>query len=249
MDKYILECCVDSVASAIEAEKGGADRLELCSNLIIGGTTPTLALFNEVRNNVSIPINVLIRPRFGDFLYSEYEGNMIKQEVVQFREAGADAVVIGNLTADGNLDIPQMKELIALAGDMKITLHRAFDMCADPMKTLQDAIDLDIDTILTSGQKDSWKAGLPLLKQLDEMAKSSDLQIMAGAGVNADAIKTMLAETDIHCFHMSGKEVLESGMTYRNPDVHMGIPGFSEFQVWQTSAEEIRKAKEVLRKI
>lgn len=153
MNKYILECCVDSVASAIEAEKGGADRLELCSNLIIGGTTPTLALFNEVRNHVSIPINVLIRPRFGDFLYSEYEVNMIKQEVVQFREAGADAVVIGSLTADGSLDIEQMKELIVLAGDMKITLHRAFDMCADPIKTLQEAINLGIDTILTSGKR------------------------------------------------------------------------------------------------
>lgn len=248
MDNYILECCVDSVESAIEAQKGGADRLELCSNLIIGGTTPTLALFKEIRKVTSIPIHVLIRPRFGDFLYSDKEASVILQEIIQFRDAGADGVVIGSLKPDGKLHLEHMKAFIANAGKMSITLHRAFDMCADPIKTLQEAMDLHVNTILTSGQADSWKQGLPLLKQLDELTRASLLQIMPGAGINAEGIRTLLEETGFHCFHMSGKKVLSSGMTYRNPAVHMGIPGFSEFEIWQTDAEAIAAAKAVLPK-
>lgn len=246
MEPYILECCVDSVASAIKAQAGGADRLELCSNLIIGGTTPTPALFHEVREHTSLPIHILIRPRFGDFLYSDYEASVIAEEILQFKELGADGVVIGSLTPDGSLHTGQMQTFIENAGSMHITLHRAFDMCVNPIRTLQEAADLKVNTILTSGQADSWEQGLPLLKQLDDRSADMPLQIMAGAGIHASAIEALLAATNLHCFHMSGKKVLDSAMLYRNPHVHMGIPGFSEYQIWQTDAEEIAAAKKVL---
>ena len=137
MRDYILECCVDSVESAIEAKKGGANRIELCSGLVIGGLSPSKALFEAVRENVDIRIHTLLRSRFGDFCYTNYEHELLKKEVRMFRELGADGVVIGTLRPDGSLHTEQMKELIEEAGDMSITLHRAFDMCKDPFATLE----------------------------------------------------------------------------------------------------------------
>ena len=124
---YLLECCVDSAYSARMAKKGGADRLELCSNLVIGGTTPTLALYEQIRNQTDIRIHVLIRPRFGDFLYSEDETALICKEIDAFRAAGADGVVIGSLSPDGSLCTEQLKRFREHARDMSVTLHRAFD--------------------------------------------------------------------------------------------------------------------------
>ena len=146
---YLLECCVDSAYSARMAKKGGADRLELCSNLVIGGTTPTLALYEQIRPQTDIRIHVLIRPRFGDFLYSEDEAALICKEIDAFRTAGADGVVIGSLSPDGSLCTEQMKRFREHARDMSVTLHRAFDMCRDPFAALEEAISLDIQTILT----------------------------------------------------------------------------------------------------
>ena len=134
MKKYTLEICVDSVESAINAERGKATRLELCSNLIIGGTTPTKSLFEEVKKNVNIPINVLIRPRFGDFLYSDYEVNIIKNEIKMFKKLGVDGIVVGILTKNGEIDLDNMKKFIEGAQDIPITFHRAFDVCREPLK-------------------------------------------------------------------------------------------------------------------
>ena len=155
MINYVLECCVDSVESAVAAQAGGANRLELCANLVIGGTTPDINLYLAVREKVSIKINVLIRPRFGDFCYTGEEFGIIKKDVEMFRKYGADGVVIGVLREDGSLDMARMKELMDAAGDMSVTLHRAFDVSRDPFQTLKDAEDLHIGTILTSGQKNT----------------------------------------------------------------------------------------------
>ena len=138
--KYLLECATDSVESALAAARGGADRLELCSNLIIGGTTPTMALFDEVRSHSDIPLFILIRPRFGDFLYSDYEANVICREIEMFQKAGAQGVVIGSLNRDGSLNEEHMKRFIEKAKDMSVTLHRAFDMSADPIANKQELI-------------------------------------------------------------------------------------------------------------
>jgi len=242
---YLLECSVDSVESAINAEKGGADRIELCSNLVIGGTTPDLFLFREVRKHTNIKIHVLIRPRFGDFLYSDYEMEIIRQNVSLFKNEGADGVVIGCLTKDGELDRKNIEHLIRLSKGMKVALHRAFDVCKEPFQTLQETIDLGIDIILTSGQSDNCYEGRDLIKNLLKEA-GDRIDIMPGAGVNAEVIRKFLNQMEITSFHMSGKKVLESKMIYRKEGVNMGLPSLSEYEIWQTDTEEVAKAKKVL---
>ncbi|MSS64192.1 copper homeostasis protein CutC [Velocimicrobium porci] len=243
-DFFTLECCVDSVESALNAERGGATRIELCSNLIIGGTTPTKALFETIREQSSIRIHVLIRPRFGDFLYTEAEFEIIQREIQLFQELGAEGVVVGCLTKDGELDFGRMKKLRSEAKDMSVTLHRAFDVCKDAKKTLRQAQDLGINTILTSGQKQSAIEGIELLKELE--AESGDVSIMAGAMITPQVIQYFLEETEISAYHMSGKQILQSQMEYRNMEVNMGLSFFSEYEIYRTDEEAIKKAKMIL---
>lgn len=248
MENYILEACVDSVESALAAAQGGATRLELCSNLIIGGTTPSPWLFKEIRKHTDIRIHALIRPRFGDFCYTDPEFAIIRQAVADFRELGAEGVVFGILKPDGTLNMEQMKELMDAAGDMSVTLHRAFDVCADPYRTLEQAIALGIDTILTSGQKNVCTEGAELLRELVE--KSGDrITIQVGSGVSAEVIRRMYPLTHARAYHMSGKVTLDSAMEYRREGVNMGLPTLSEFEVWRTDQEKIREAIKVLEEL
>lgn len=246
MEKYILECCVDSVESAINAANGGASRLELCSNLIIGGTTPDVALVKEIRKYTDIRIHALIRPRFGDFCYTEHEMEIMKSQIRALKEAGVEGVVIGVLDEDGNLNISAMSELMTEAEGLSVTLHRAFDMCCDPYQALEDAISLGINTILTSGQKQSAWEGRELLAKLIKKAKGR-IDIMAGAGVGATVIEKLIPETKGTSYHMSGKITLDSPMRYRKEDVSMGLPSLSEYEIWQTSEAQIKIAIEVLK--
>lgn len=246
MENYILECCVDSVESAINAANGGASRLELCSNLIIGGTSPDLAMIREIRKHTDIRIHALIRPRFGDFCYSKHEMEIMKSQIRLLKEASVEGVVIGVLDEDGNLNLSAMKELIAEAEGMSITLHRAFDMCRDPFQTLDEAIQLGIDTILTSGQKQSAWEGRELLAELIERADGR-IDIMAGAGIGASVIEQLLPVTGGTSYHMSGKVTLDSPMKYRKADVSMGLPSLSEYEIWQTSEEAVRAACQILK--
>lgn len=248
MKNFVLECCIDSVNSAVNAEKGGATRLELCSNLIIGGTTPSPYLFKEVRKHTNLPIHVLIRPRFGDFCYDAYEKEIMCREIRMFRELGADAAVIGALRPDGTLDMEAMKMLREAAGKMKITLHRAFDVCKDPYAAMEEAISLGIHTILTSGQENNCLAGSRLLNDLLQKADGR-IEIMAGAGVDAAAIRYLTGRMPLRCFHMSGKVTRDSSMKYRKQGVNMGLPSLSEFEIWETSEEKVREAREVLEKV
>ncbi|MEI3171208.1 MAG: copper homeostasis protein CutC [Lachnospiraceae bacterium] len=243
--KGILECCVDSVESALAAKKGGADRLELCQGLVIGGVTPSTALFREIKNQMDIRIHALMRPRFGDFCYSRYEVDVLCGDIRTFRELGADAAVIGALNPDGTLDREAMKRMIDAAGDMSITLHRAFDVCRDPFEALETAKELGVNTILTSGQKKSAVEGMEILKQLREQAEGR-IDIMAGAGIDAEAIRSLAPCTGITTFHMSGKKSLDSGMKYRKEGINMGLPSMSEFEIWRSDEEKIKEAREVL---
>lgn len=243
---YILECCVDSVTSAIAAEKGGADRLELCANLIIGGTTPPLSLFQAVKKAVAIPVHVLLRPRFGDFCYDDSEKEMLLYDIRQFEKEGADGIVIGALNPDGTLDSAFLSKMLQYSGNMHRTLHRAFDMCRDSSEALHTAAKLGFDTILTSGLANTALEGCTVLKELSAQADQLGITIQAGSGIHADSIRTLADATSIHAFHMSGKIESDSKMVYRNPNVNMGLPGFSEYVIYQTSLEEIQKAKEVL---
>lgn len=283
MNDYILEVCVDSVESALSAKAGGATRLELCANLIIGGTTPGYTLFQQVQQETGLPIRVLIRPRFGDFLYTEYEYRQMCADIRFFANADADGVVIGSLQADGSLNEAQMRGMIdATDGKCGITLHRAFDVCAEPIACYEKAAELGVDTILSSGQECDARTGSALLRKLVLMSKenryaSGEAQysetsaafedtatnhspesdriltggptILVGAGVKADNIAEIAGMTGAHAFHMSGKKILSSGMRYRNEHVHMGLDGISEFELYRTDEEEIRRAVEILKQI
>lgn len=248
MKKFTLEACVDSVESALAAEKGGATRLELCGNLIIGGTTPEHGLFAQIREESDIRIHVLIRPRFGDFCYTDYEFRVILREVESYRKLGAEGVVIGVLRPDGTLDEKRMKLLKEEAGDMSVTLHRAFDVCADALETLEQAKQLGVDTILTSGQKNTCMEGRDLLRELVKRADGR-IDIMAGGGVDAQTIAQLGPYTGLTAFHMSGKRTLQSAMTYRREGVSMGLPAFSEFEIMRTDEQKIRDAREVLERL
>ena len=219
MKKPLLECCVDTVESALAAKEGGADRLELCANLLIGGTTPDINLYHRIRERCDI--------------------------LKMFREAKADGVVIGILKPDGSLDVERMAILMEEAGPMSVTLHRAFDVCCDPYQALEQAKQLHIDTILTSGQKNTALEGKELLTELVQLAKG-EIDILIGSGVKASVIELLAKLTGATSFHMSGKVTLDSPMTYRKQEVSMGLPLVSEYTLWQTSAEEIAKAKAVL---
>ena len=248
MKNYILECCVDSFESAMEAQQGGADRIELCSALVIGGLSPSPSLFKRIKKELGIRTHVLLRPRFGDFCYTEHEHEIIKEEIKIFRELGADGVVIGSLKPDGSLDMVQMRELMQEAKGMSVTLHRAFDMCKDPFFTLKQAKELGINTILTSGQKNHCIDGSELLAGLVEKAKGQ-VDILIGAGVDAAVIEKLYEKTKSTCYHMSGKITLDSRMEYRKEDVSMGVASMNEYEIWRTSAEKIAQAKAVLENI
>lgn len=244
MEKRILEVCVDSVESAVNAQAGGADRLELCGDLAVGGVTPDPVLYERIREKVTIPIHVLLRPRFGDFLYSEEEFEILRRQTRYYRQAGADALVIGCLTAEGCLDLERMKILKEEAKETSVTLHRAFDMCADLEQALEDARGLGVRRILTSGGRQSALEGMEMLARLQEQA--GPVEIMAGAGICAETITIFRQHTKLTAFHMSGKKVTESRMRYRNPRVSMGLPQLSEYELWRTDTEEVRRAKTAL---
>lgn len=248
MKKYTLEVCVDSVESAMEAAKGGAHRLELCSNLVIGGTTPDQALFEKVREAADIRIHVLIRPRYGDFLYTENEFGIIARNVELYRHLGADGVVVGCLLPDGSLDTERLKVLRELAGPMHMTLHRAFDMCRDPYEALEQGKALGIQTILTSGQRGNCMEGRELIAGLVKEC-GREMEIMAGGGVDAEVIRQMIPATGAASYHMSGKVVLDSPMAYRRAEVSMGLPGLGEYEIFRTSREKVRAARRILEQI
>ena len=250
---YTLEVCVDSTASALAAKRGGADRLELCTDLVIGGTTPSLALLRQVKAETGLPVRALLRPRFGDFCYDHYELAQMEQSAAELVEAGADGIVTGVLTPDGVLDVDALRPIYAAvrraaaaAGrPVACTLHRAFDVCKDPFAALESAIRLGCKTILTSGQKNTAVEGAQLLQELVKAA-DGDVDILVGSGVKASVIEQLAPQTGATSFHMSGKITLDSPMTYRKEDVSMGLPMMSEYTIWQTSAEEIAKARKVL---
>lgn len=242
----LLEVCIDSVASGRAAQAGGADRIELCSALIIGGLSPSPALYTALRQaGVTVPVRAMVRPRFGDFLYSDDEKEIMLAETRAWRAAGVDGVVTGALTADGALDADFLRAFIDASPGLGHTLHRAFDLTADPFAALETAIDLGFDTILTSGQQDAACKGAALLAELHRRA-AGRIEILVGAGVNADAITTLRPATGCTSFHLSAKKTLASGMVYRREGVPMGLPGFDEFSLWQTDADRVRAAKEAL---
>lgn len=244
----ILEICVDSLTSARNAIAGGADRLELCSALAIGGLTPYPELLEQIRRESSIAIRCLMRPRAGDFLYTPEELEQMAAQIRKLRKLGADGFVIGCLDTQGDLDGEAMKPLLNAAEGAGLTLHRCIDVSRDLERTYRDAASLGIDTVLTSGGQGSCSAGKEaigaLLSLRDEL---SGPEVLVGAGVNAKVIAAFRAEyPGVQAFHMSGKADVESGMRFRREGVPMGIPGFDEWHIPQTSLEAVRSARQAL---
>lgn len=221
-NKSKIEICANSVESAVKAQQAGAYRVELCAGIPEGGTTPS---FGEIRMARQLlhqtKLHVIIRPRGGDFLYSPIEQEIMLHDIKVARQLGADGVVFGCLTAEGDVDVPLMKKLMNGVGEMSVTFHRAFDMCSNPKEALEQIIDLGIDRILTSGQESTAEKGIPLLKELVELADDRII-IMPGCGVNAENIRKIAEETGTSEFHFSGRSAVESGMIYRNSKVSMG---------------------------
>lgn len=244
----ILEVCVDSYASAIAAIKGGADRLELCSALAVGGLTPSPALLKQIRQVSSIPVRCLMRTRGGDFLYTPEEIQQMAMEIHALRAAGADGFVIGCLTADGDLDVEAMKPLLEAAEGAKLTLHRCIDVSRDLCQTYRDAAALGIDTVLTSGGAGNCLSGMETIRQLIALREEMNgPEVLIGAGVKAAVIEQFLQKVPgAQAFHMSGKTEVESGMHFRREGVPMGLPGLDEWHIPVTSQEAVATAKALL---
>lgn len=246
--KKILEVAVDSLASARAAIAGGADRLELCGALAVGGLTPYAELLKQVRAESDINIRCLMRPRGGDFLYTKEEILMMAAQIENLRKLGADGFVLGCLTAEGELDGKAMEPMLKAAQGSGLTLHRCIDVSKDPCRTYLDAKELGIDTILTSGAAGNCLQGMETIGKLLELRDTCQgPEVLIGGGVKAPTVTAFLERFPQACaFHMSGKADIESGMIFRREGVPMGIPGLDEWHIQQTNAQNVRAARNVL---
>ncbi len=219
--KHLLEICLDSADSVVRAEKGGADRVELCDNLFGGGTTPSIGVIKAARRAASLKIHVIIRPRPGDFLYSDLDFQAMVHDIAACREAGVDGVVIGILKADGTVDVERCARLVEEAGPMNVTFHRAFDVTRDPFEALEAVIGLGCSRILTSGQEASVLEGAPLIRRLQEQAKDRII-LMPGGDITERNLPRIMEETGASEYHMNLDMEEESAMEHKPSHVYMG---------------------------
>ena len=240
---FELEICVNSIHSALAAQEGGASRVELCDNMAEGGTTPSAGMVTRCKKLLNIPVFPIIRPRGGDFLYSEEEFQVMKQDISFCKEAGCEGVVIGILRADGTIDIDRCAELIALARPMEVTFHRAFDRCNDLEKGLEDIISLGCERVLTSGGEAS---AIEAITQLTQLVKQADgrISIMPGSGIIEDNISTLAVQTGAKQFHSTAKATTFSAMLYKGAGKLAHHDG--DFPLLQTSEEKVYKMKQIL---
>ncbi len=224
--KIVFEACVDSLESSIAAQEGGADRLELCADLLEGGITPSAGTIDLVSKKVNIPLMVMIRPRGGDFCYSNYEFGEMKRDIELAKQYNIWGVVFGILNEDGTIDKERSKELIRLARPLKITFHRAFDMTHDPFEALNDLINLSVERVLTSGQEISAYKGIKLIEELVKKSKDKII-IMPGGGINENNVAEIVNRGNVKEIHSSARINKENG-------------------IMTTSAERVRKIKEAI---
>jgi copper homeostasis protein len=215
-----MEVCVDSVQSALNAAEGGATRIELCANLMEGGTTPTTGMLKVIKSVVTVPVFVMVRPRGGDFLYDEHEFKVMKEDMKALEAAGADGIVFGILCKDGSVDQHRCQEVLGLT-QLPVTFHRAFDMVNDPVQALEEIIGLGFKRVLTSGQETSAMDGAPLIAQLIEQAKRRITVVPAG-GISARNLSRVLSATGAKEFHCSARRSIPSQMIHQKRDVYMG---------------------------
>ncbi|XP_052828596.1 copper homeostasis protein cutC homolog isoform X1 [Octopus bimaculoides] len=220
----------------------GAIRLELCSDLVEGGTTPSVGMLEVMKEKTNIPIMVMLRPRAGDFYYSQDELDVMKRDLLALRQAGADGFVLGILNRDGTVNTVQCKELIAMASPLPVTFHRAIDMTSNIMTALEDVIQLDCARVLTSGQATDALQGVSVIKQMIDKADGHRLLVMPGGGINVNNLQKILEISGAREFHGSARETRDSLMTFRPASaVKMGGASESEFCIRVTSATLVRQ--------
>ncbi|AMR33196.1 copper homeostasis protein CutC [Mucilaginibacter sp. PAMC 26640] len=240
-----LEVCANSVTSALAAQEGGAVRVELCENLAEGGTTPSYGQLLLTRKLLHIQVNVLIRPRSGDFLYTDLEFEVIKADISNCIEAGCDGIVIGILNTDGTIDKPRCTELVRMAKQfgLSVTFHRAFDMCADLFQSLEDVIELGCDRILTSGGKSTAMEGVNIIRHLVEQA-AGRISIMPGSGINDHNVADLVNYTGVTEVHSSARIQVPGKMEYKNDHILLSNGFTDEFGVDVTSVELVKRVVE-----
>ncbi len=244
-----IEVCANSAASCVAAEQGGAVRVELCAGIPEGGTTPSYGEMVTARRVIGIQLNVIIRPRGGDFLYTPAEVQTMLLDIEAAKAAGADGVVFGCLGADGTVDVETNARLKQAAGGLSTTFHRAFDVCRDPFEALEEIIALGFDRILTSGQEATAPAGSALIAELVRRAQGRII-IMPGCGVNETNVAGLARDTGATEFHMSARRRVEGGMVYRNDRVSMGgTVTVEEFARDVTDPERVARSIEALRHV
>lgn len=229
-----VEICVDSLAGALAAQSGGADRVELCAGLLEGGLTPSAGCLLAVRRELHIGLHVIIRPRGGDFLYTKEELVVMREDIRLAKEFGADGVVLGCLTAEGEIDRARTAELIALARPMSVTFHRAFDMCRDLRAALEGLTALGVERVLTSGGRNSCAEGGQVIAALQKQA-AGRIIVMAGGGLTPQNVGELVAATGISEVHLSARKPVASGMKYRNEHCAMGGAAPPSEYAWKTT--------------
>ncbi|MCX6224856.1 MAG: copper homeostasis protein CutC [Bacteroidia bacterium] len=239
MNKPILEICAGSLASAIAAQEGGAFRVELCDNLYEGGTTPSIGAIELARMKLTIKLHVIIRPRGGDFLYSDLEYAIIRRDVERCRTSGVDGIVIGFLTPDGRVDVARTDEIVNLARPMAVTFHRAFDMSRDPFEALEDLKMTGVDRLLTSGQKNLAPEGAGLIASLIRQSEGKII-ILPGGGLNEQNIREFAKQVNATEYHATLRRKVESGMIFHRDDVFMGgLSAIPEFSILETDPSRV----------
>lgn len=241
-----VEICVDSVEGALAAQRGGADRVELCGNLLEGGTTPSAGQIQLARARLQIGLQIIIRPRGGDFLYHPTEIEVMREDIRMAKALGADGVVLGCLTPSGDIDLELCARLIALARPLNVTFHRAFDMCREPRRALEDLVRLGADRVLTSGQETTCVEGMELIGELHQQA-GDRIVIMPGGGLTPRNIRKVVEQTGVREVHLSARKSVESGMEFRNSRCFMGgALRPPEFSLKTTNEPAVRAVVETL---
>jgi len=240
-----LEIAVYSLESALEAQAGGAHRVELCASPPDGGTTPSYGTIQQTRDALKAGLHVIVRPRGGDFLYSAAEFDVMKRDIDICRTLGADGVVIGILLPDGRVDTARTRELVTYAQPLAVTFHRAFDMAADPQQALEDIIATGCSRVLTSGQVPTAMEGRDLIRNLVQQAGKRVI-VMPGGGIRDHNLAELIRTTGASEFHSSASKTLESGMLHRNPRMQLGnAPGISEYQITTADREQVRRMRAI----
>jgi len=236
-----IEVCVENADGLLAAERAGADRAELCASLLEGGLTPSLGMVEQALERAAIPFHVIVRPRGGDFLYSDVEFAAMRADVLRLKELGVAGVVVGCLTPDGAIDEERMTALVEDAGALAVTCHRAFDMTADPILAVEALVRCGVGRVLTSGQHATAKAGVAVIKAVVEAA-AGRLVVMACGGLNQTNIARIRRETGAPELHFAAQKAVPSGMTFRNPRIGMGGTDLErEYTNWVLDEDGVRR--------